>query len=470
MIYYIYLVMYILLMPAHEKTFKRYDPDQTMLMPTDMREWLPEDHLAYFISDIVEEMDLSAFYARYKPAPGCPPYDPKMMLKVIIYAYCIGMRSSRQIKIATKENVAFRILAAGNFPDFRTICRFRVDHAESFHGVFRQVLQLCTAEGLVKMQVVAVDGTKLKANANVTKNRRKNELEDEAEYYDRVARRIIEEAENVDADEDEALGEDDGNPLPPDMRRRDGRRQRIAESLRQIKEEERIEDRRRREEEEAAKGKKVRGRKPKLEKKFKEICRNPSDPDSRVMMSSNGFVQSYNAQIVVDCDSQVIIAEEVVQDCNDEQQLVPMLKIVEKNTGRSPEKGLGDAGYYSDEAIRSLKHIDLYVATQMSYDDRMGVPLRKRKRAPSLREEMAAKLRTEEGHALFARRSRTVETAFGNIKENRGLRRFLVRGLRKVRGEWTLACIGHNLKKLWFKRSGSSAILGKNSTTAAIIS
>ncbi|MGQ9587909.1 MAG: IS1182 family transposase [Thermoplasmata archaeon] len=424
-------------MPPTEKTFRRYDPDQMMLLPTDPRKWLPEDHLVYFISDLVEELELSAIHARYRPAPGYPPYDPEMMAKVLIYAYCIGMRSSRRVASAIHENIAFRVLAAGNFPDFRTICRFRVDHSEAFRTLFRQVLQLYEAEGLLNAEVAALDGTKVRANANMLRNRNKAELEKERNALDDAVRRIRREADETYAREDSEFGEENGNPLPITLRRRDGRRKRISDALRQIKEEEerreaelkdKIEKRRQLEETERAKGKKVRGRMPKFEKETKPITRNPTDVDSRRMISSVGYLQGYNAQIVVDCDSQVILAEDVVQDRNDEQQLLPMLEKARQNMGRAPAKLLADSGYFSSKAVQSVRDVDLYIATQLTYHVRKGVPPRMKKREPTLMEKMATKLLTEEGHALFSRRSRTVECCFGNIKENRGMRRFLLRG------------------------------------------
>lgn len=451
-------------MAPNKKTFRRYDPYQLLLLPPDLREWLPEDHLVYFISDTVEELDLSTIYSRYKPAPGYPPYDPTMMTKVIVYAYCTGMRSSRRIAAAMHENIAFRMLGAGNFPDFRTICRFRLDHLETFQVLFRQVLRLCAAEGLLNAEVVALDGTKVRANANLLRNKNRAELEEERDALDETVRRILREAEETDAREDSEFGEGDGNPLPPALRRRDGRRKRISDALRQIKEEEerretelkdRVEARRQLEARERDKGKMVRGRKPKFVKETRPITRNPADVDSRRMIASVGYLQGYNAQIVVDCDSQVILAEDVVQDRNDEQQLLPMLEKVRQNIGRAPSKLLADSGYFCSRAVQSVRDVDLYVATQLTYHVRRGVPPRKKNRAPTVMEEMAAKLLTEAGHAIFAQRSRTVECCFGNIKENRGLRRFLLRGMTKVRGEWTLACLGHNLCKLWSKRRHS---------------
>ncbi len=419
--------------------------------------------MAYFISDVIDELDLSPAYARYVPAPGYPPYDPKMMVKVLAYAYSIGLRSSRQISQATRENIAFRVLASNNFPDFRTICRFRTEHAEAFRMLFRQVVQLCAEEGLANLEVVSLDGTKIKANANLEKNMKMEDLQKELDVIDEKIDQIMKEAENADKDEDDRLGDDNGNPLPPSLRRRDGRRQRIAESIRQLKEVEekaeselkvKIEERRRLEEEQAAKGKKVRGRKPKMKLEKRLERRNPSDPESRIMITQNGYAQAYNAQAVVDCDSQVIVAEVVVQDCNDENQLLPMLKEIEEVTGQRPEKLLADAGYFNTPMVEQVDGVDLYIATQLSYDTRMKRPPRSKKRAPTVMEEMAAKLLTDEGHAIFARRRRTVECVLGNIKENRGVRRFLCKGLKRVRSEWTLACMGHNLRKLWSNRIG----------------
>jgi len=465
-------------MPAPKKTFRRYDPDQMLLLPPDLRDWLPEDHLAYFISDVVEELDLAPVYARYVPAPGYPPYDPKMLFKLLAYAYSIGLRSSRQISLATRESIAFRVLASNNFPDFRTICRFRTEHAEAFRMLFRQVVRLCAEEGLVRLEVVSLDGTKIKANANIERNKEKEDLQKELDEIDDNIDQIMKEAENADEEEDERLGDDDGNPLPPSLRRRDGRRQRIAESLRQLKEAEEkseaelksmIEERRRLDQEQAAKGKKVRGRKPKLEPKVRSQRRNPSDLDSRIMIAQKGFVQAYNAQAVVDCDSQVIVAEVVAQDCNDECQLLPMMEEIEINMDRRPEKLLADAGYFNTSMIEQVDDVDLYIATQKTYDTRMQRPTPRKERAPTVMETMSAKLLTEEGHAIFARRSRTVECVFGNVKENRGVRRFLCKGLGRVRSEWTLACLGHNLRKLWSDRIGPRiglAQTGKKALTA----
>jgi len=218
-------------MTINKKTFRRYEPDQTYLFPPDIREWLPEDHLAYFISDTVDELDLSRIYERYCPAPGYPPYDPKMMTKLLTYAYCIGMRSSRQIARATKENIGFRVLAANNYPDFRTICRFRVDHSDAFRFLFRQVLHLCVVKGIARLKIAALDGTKVKANANTRKNAGKTDFRKELDELDRIAKQTMEEAEKIDDEENDRFGDDDGNPLPPELRQREGRRKRIAECL-----------------------------------------------------------------------------------------------------------------------------------------------------------------------------------------------------------------------------------------------
>ncbi len=251
--------------------------------------------------------------------------------------------------------------------------------------------------------------------------------------------------------------------MPPSLRRRDGRRQRIADTLRQLKEAEekaeaeqkaKIEERLRLEEEWAAKGRKVRSRKSKMELEKRSERRNPSDQECRIMITQNGYAQAYNAQAVVDCDSQVIVAEVAVQDCNDMNQLLPMLDEIEKFKDRRPEKLLADAGYFNTPMVEQGDGVDLYIVTQLSYDTRMKRPPRIKKRAPTVMEEMAAKLLTDEGHAIFSRRSRTVECFFGNIKENRGVREFFCKGLRRVRSEWTLACMGHNLRKLWTNRIG----------------
>ena len=396
-------------MPASrpKKKFQRYDPDQTLLIAQDLRELLPKDHFCYFVADTVGDLDLSAIYARYDELRGFPPYDPRMMVTIIVYAYCIGETSSRRIFQALQENIAFRVLAAGNQPDHRTICRFRRMHAEALRGLFQQVLDVCKREGMVPAKAVALDGTKVKANASMAKNRTKEQLDKELRDY---VEKVFAEAERKDREEDELYGEEnDGFSLPAHLRDRKVRRERIREGLRQLKEEEekrkaeeakKLADRQEKEKEEASKGKEVRGRKP-VEKDPKPSRRNTTDPDSRTMSTRNGFVQGYNVQIVVDCSSQVVVACDVVQDGNDKHQLRRMLSLAGEGIGRLPEKLLADAGYFSAKEVDGVEGTELFVATRSR--KKAGIeellPIIELGGRPTTKQAMELLLGTNEGRA-----------------------------------------------------------------------
>jgi transposase len=446
-------------MPASrpKKKFQRYDPDQTLLIAPDLHEWLPDDHLCYFVSDIIDDLDLSSIYARYDVLRGSPPYEPRMMVKVIVYSYCIGDTSSRQIFKNLLENVAFRVLAANSRPDHRTICRFRADHAEALRGLFQQVLDMCKREGLVPAKAVALDGTKVKANASMAKNRTKEQLDKELRDY---VEKVFAEAERKDKEEDELYGEEnDGFSLPAHLRDRKVRRERIREGLRQLKEEEekrkaeeekKLADRQEKENEEAAKGKEVRGRKP-VEKDPKPSRRNTTDPDSRAMKTRNGYVQGYNVQIVVDCSSQVIVACDVVQDGNDKHQLRRMLSLTREGIGRWPEKMLADAGYFSTKEVDGVVGTELFVATKSRKKAGLEefLPIIELGGRPTTKQAMELLLGTNEGRATYRLRGQTVEPTFGQLKDQGGMREFCMRGIEKTRTEAILASMGNNIKKLW---------------------
>ena len=446
-------------MPASrpKKKFQRYDPDQILLVAPNMHEWLPQNHLCYFVSDTVDGLDLSLFYARYDEPRRSPPYDPRMMIKIFVYAYCLGVTSSRQIFQALLENVAFRVLAAGSRPDHRTICRFRADHAVALQGLFLQVLDLCQRANMVPAKAVALDGTKVKANASMAKNRTKEQLDKELRDY---VEKVFAEAERKDKEEDELYGEENnGFSLPAHLRDRKERRERIREGLRQLKEEadkrkaeeeKKLADRQEKEKEEEAKGKEVRGRKP-IEKDPKPSRRNTTDPDSRTMKTRNGYVQGYNVQIAVDCSSQVIVACDVVQDGNDKHQLRRMFSQVRENLGRLPEKLLADAGYYSTKEVDGVVGTELFIATKSRRKTGLDevLPIIELGGRPTTKQAMELLLGTNEGRAIYRLRGQTVEPVNGQLKDRGGMREFRLRGLDKTRTEALLASIGNNIKKLW---------------------
>ncbi len=447
------------------KTYRRYEPNQEFLLPPNMNDWLPEGHLAYFINDVVNGLDISKIGEYYEHSErGNPPYNPAMMTKVLLYAYCIGMPSSRKIDKAMYEDVAFRVLGAGNFPDFRTISEFRRIHLEALKGLFVQVLKLCEKAGLVKLGVVSLDGTKVKASASIDKNRTYEHLSKEEEQLSRTVEEMLRKAQQTDNEEDGIYGKDNrGDELPPGFRKRKERLQRIEKARkeleqRQLKKRQEYEKKMsEREQKEKETKKKLRGRKPKPveEAPDNDTKRNTTDPDSRIMKTRNGYVQGYNAQVMTDCSNQVILAADVTQECNDKHQLVPMMKQVEQNTGQKPDKGTMDAGYWCEDEIKQIQEeIDLYIATTKDWKQRKRLKEQPspRGRIPNnitLQDRMERKLRTKRGRAMYKKRGSTIEPPFGQIKEARGFKCFLLRGIHKAKGEWSLICTTHNILKLW---------------------
>jgi transposase len=446
--------------------FKSADRETPYLMPPSLSEWLPENHLAWFIVASVKGMDLSGFRERYRAdGKGATAYDPALMVGLLLYAYCIGERSSRKIEEACTVDVAYRVVMGNLIPDYSTICRFRAEHEEDLKGLFREVLMMCGKAGLVKTGTVALDGTKMKASAAKSANR-------SYEHLGEVIDRMFEEAKRKDAEEDALYGKDRrGNEMPEHLNTREKQAKWIEAEMERIKQEAReeaalqAEKIARRQSEEAATGEKKRGRTPlppNPEPAADEKV-NLTDPDSRLMKTREGYVQGYNAQAAVTMD-QIIIAEEVTQDRNDVERLHPMLGNVEKELGAARiESGveiiLADAGYWSqannDKAQPNGP--ELFVATNKDWKQRkaMREAPPPRGRIPmdlSARDRMERKLLTKRGRRLYRLRGQTVEPVFGQIKDTRGIDRFMRRGLRAVASEWSLICTTHNLLKLW--RSG----------------
>ena len=431
------------------------DRDQVYLMPPSITDWLPDDHLAFFILDVVDELDLSDFYGAYRAdGRGGATYDPALMLALLFYAYAVGERSSRRIERRLRDDVAFRVIAANTAPDHATIARFRSRHQVAIAALFAQVLALCVREGLVETKVVAIDGTKIAADASELSNKTARQL----------AEQILGEADEVDRAEDEAYGERRGDELPTHLAPGPARKARIKEALRQL-------------EEDPNAGKPTRG--------GRERQANVTDPDSRKLMSKGRYLQGYNAQAAVS-DDQVIVGAEVTNNASDATMLESMVRTTQATLSEveAPEPGtfLADAGYWSTDGLNTLEdRADLFVSPtrkkqakgrrqavldalidgSIDFEEAAWRLELTETRVRQLRNDattagspeawrrkMRARLDTEEGRALYRRRQVTVEPVFGNIKANLGFRRFTRRGIGAVRSEWRLICSTHNLLKL----------------------
>ena len=423
------------------KTYRPYVPEQDLLLPPSLREWLPEDHLAFFVGDLIDHLDLSAITAVYEDEErGYPPYHPVMLTKVLVYAYCVGVFSSRKIQRRLIEDIAFRVLAAGNEPDFRTVGDFRKRHLPALQGFFEQVLQVARDLGTLRVGRVALDGSKVKANASKHKAMSYGRMREKRQQLRKEVQQLLAQAEAVDAAEDAEYGTDRrGDELPAELQRRETRLQRIREATRALKT--------RAKEEAASKGQPVESAKPDPKAQY-----NFTDPESRIMKGPDGFVQAYNAQIAVD-DQQLIVGQAVTQETNDKKQLLPMITIIAAQSGLTPTHLLADAGYCSDENLAAIAEtpIDAFISTRkQKHGERPGPCPRGPLPTTATRvDRMTRKLHTKAGAAVYAARKAIVEPVFGQIKQARGFRQFLLRGLEKVQGEWSLVCTTHNILKLY---------------------
>jgi transposase len=425
------------------KVYRPYFPEQDFLLPPSLRAWLPEEHLAYFVSDMIDQLDLGAIEGYYeREQRGYPPYHPCMMTKVLLYGYCVGVFSSRKLAQRLVEDIAFRVLAAGNEPDFRTISDFRRIHLKSLEGLFTQVLQLALKLGAMKLGRVAIDGSKIKAYASKHKAMSYRRMQEEEKRLREEARRLLAEAEQIDKDEDKRYGRSlRGDELPAELARRQQRLERIAEAKRELEERARAEA----EQNEDPDAEQATP-KPKTQHNF-------TDPESRIMKGPDGFVQAYNAQIAVEPALQLIVGQAVTQQANDKKQLLPMIAAVKQQSGQRVRTALADSGYCSEENLRAAmkKKVDLYVATgkQKHNQPQQPCPRGRIPKSATLVARMKRKLMTAAGRAIYARRKTIVEPVFGQIKQAQGFRQFLLRGVEKVRGEWALVCTTHNLLKLY---------------------
>jgi transposase len=427
------------------KTYRPYCPDQMFLLPPSLRDWLPENHLVYFVSDVVDQLDLSKIESVYeKDERGQPPYHPRMMTKILVYAYCVGIFSSRRIQKRLIEDIAFRILAAGNQPDFRTISDFRKIHLSALQDLFEQVLKLALTAGAIKLGRVALDGSKIKANASKHKAMSYKRMKEEQRTLRVEVQRLLKQAKSADDEDDARYGKDkSGDELPEELSRRETRLQRIKEAKKALEQRAR---------EEAQKSKDAEGSEEKTVPEDKAQY-NFTDPESRIMKGSDGFVQAYNAQVAVEQSCQLIVAQAVTQEANDKKQTAPMIKAVKEQAGQMPEQLLADSGYCSEENLTLLekKPVDVYIATGRQ---KHGEKVIRCKRGPLPKgatkvDKMRRKLQTKAGAAVYAARKAIVEPVFGQIKQARGFRQFLLRGINKVRGEWALVCATHNILKMY---------------------
>jgi transposase len=424
---------------------------------------VPEDHLIWFLSDVVDGLDLSAILLTYQKDElrGRPAYHPAMMVKLLLYAYCLGKTSSRKIERATYEEVPFRVLSADQHPDHDVLSDFRRRHLSALADLFLQVLRLCQAAGLVKLGHVALDGTKVKANASRHKAMSYQRMCATEDALAREVNELLREAEKTDQEEDRLYGNARGDELPAELARRESRLQKIREAkaaleaeAREQAEEAAADARRRiaeREEKEKARGRKFGGRPPRIPDPDKatpqpKAQRNFTDPDSRIMVdgATKSFVQSYNAHAAVDEESQIIVAATLTQRANDKQDFLPLLAQIEENLGILPTRVSADSGFFSETNLSDpvLAGVTCYVPPEQSVKE------------PSMAQTMRERLDCEEGRAVYARRKAIVEPVFGQIKEARGFRRFSFRGLGSVEAEWQLVCLTHNLLKLFRAQTG----------------
>jgi transposase len=441
---------------------------------------LPEDDLVFFLLDLMGKLDLSPFHRYYAgELRGQPPFDVTMMVTLLVYAYCMGVRSSRKIAAACERNLAFRAIVGDTPPDFRTISDFRKIHLAAFENLFAEVLRLAGELGMVKLGNLSTDGTKMGANASRHKAMSYAYMNKEIARLQGEIKELLQQAEQLDAEEDAALGSRRGDELPDELKRRSGRLAKIEEAKARLEAEavaQAAEEQRRRDAAQAqreAEGRKRRGKEPAPvdPTPAAKAQTNFTDPEAKIMKQSNkGFDYSFNAQAVVDGEAQIIVAARVTTEANDKQQAVPMAQAALENLDAAgiekpkdvngepkPIPNTADSGYFSEKAVEELETmgLDPHLATgrQKHHETPLPAETTEPSAAASVKEKMQHKLRSAAGKALYAARKHIVEPVFGQIKGVRGIRRFLLRGLEKVSAEWNLICLTHNLLKIWRRQT-----------------
>jgi transposase len=430
-------------------SFRPYEPEQSHLFPASPRDWLPEGHLAFFISDTVESLELNAFYERYKgDGRRNQPFDPAMMLKVLLYGYSTGTFSSRRLAAKLEEDVAYRYLAGGCFPAHRTIAEFRQRHLAEFGSLFVQVVRLAREVGLVKLGTLVLDGTKVKANASKHKAMSYERMRKEEERLVKEIKAITTRAAQEDAAEDAEFGPDfRGDELPEELARRESRLAKIRAAKARLEQRQREEDRR------SGRGPGDHDKPGRSGPKFKRRFGTPpdkkqdnfTDPDSRIMKTGQGYQQSYNAQAAIEDGTQLIVATGLTQSAADTRELKPLLERVQTNTGRLPKRSLADAGYLSEENLRHLEEVGVTGYVALGREKKDG-PRRANPEYPAT-QRMRRRLRTRRGRAYYRRRKQG-ERPFGWIKSVLGFASFSLRGVTKAAAEWDLVCLALNLKRL----------------------
>ncbi len=458
-------------MPAGSaKTFRHYDQAQSFLLPPSLDDWLPEDHEARFVSEVVDELlELSPIYDAYLTTDGAPPYDPRMMLKLLLYGYSTGVSSSRAIERRCVVDVAFRFLSANQSPDYRSIARFRRRHLDALDQLFVQVLALCAEAGLVRLGRVALDGTKLRASASRHKAMSYERIGPKIGQLEDEVAALLAAAEQADLDEDEAFGKDRrGDELPAELARRTSRLSRLRAAKEALEEEARDNAAGKAAEKAMEKGASEEEVAAAEEAAADEASPKPTaqrsftDPEARMMKTNDGFHYAFNAQAMVDEASQVVLAAVVTQQAGDADQLLSMIeatttRLCEAGIEARPRLVLADAGYCSKDNLEALEkvEIDALVATGRLRRDEQ-VPAAPKGRIPkglTSRERMARRLRTKKGRKDYARRKAIVEPVFGQMKVRQNAGQLRLRGLDGARGEWTLHSLCHNLRKLRNARS-----------------
>jgi transposase len=481
------------------KTYRPYSPEQSFLLPPSPREWLPEDHLAYFVLDLLEDLDLGAIERtlQAKDARGERPFSPRMMTAMLLYGYAVGVFSSRKLEKATYDDVAFRVLAAGEHPHFTTINDFRARHRNALAELFHQVLHECMSAGLVKLGHVAIDGTRMKANASKHKAMSYDRMKKEEARLKAEVEAMLAHAEKIDAEEDALYGVgQQPSDLPAELRRREDRMAKIRQVREALKKE--TEKARAAELVALADGLRVKADEPATSPKFQadfltraaqddqkaaelddddppppavdsdlprntppkkpsgepkpKAQRNFTDPESRIMFRDGTYVQAYNGQIAVDETHQIIVAAALSNQGTDAEYFEPMLRRVVDNCDAAPEKVTADSAYFSTDNVHAAEHLGCEPFISVGSHHRNGLPQETPSRPSHLtveREAMRAVLSSDRGRAAYARRKATVEPVFGQIRSARRIQQMSFRGLVKNRCEWLLICATHNLLKLW---------------------
>lgn len=430
------------------KVFRDWDIEQLMMFPPSVEDFVPKGHLAHFVRDtVLEALDLTAILECYSEERGYPPYHPAMMTALLLYAYCQGIYPSRRMAKGCRERVDFMAVTGMQAPDFRTISDFRKRHLAALGELFVQVLRLCQEAGLVKLGHVALDGTKIKANASKHKAMSYKRMEKAESELEGIVSDWFNKAKAADLRDDQEHGvELSGEELPDWVRDKQRRLEKIREARARLESEAQAAEKG----EEKKTGGPGRPRKNEPGTPKDSAQTNFTDPESRIMKSHDGFIQGYNAQAVVDADSQVIVAQGLTHNASDAQQLAVMVAQIKQNTGRQARELSADAGYCSEDNLKELRrrHINGYIATGRQKHGEATAAGERKVKLGTYVYAMWQKLRRGGHRSRYRLRKQTVEPVFGQVKQGRGFRQFLLRGVRKVTGEWSLICTAHNLLKL----------------------